>query len=140
LDVYSVGVLTTRSEDAAYDVASRLEGAGIAASITDEEAEPFGHDPPHFEYEVRVAASDWELAQDVIGPPARPCVYSNWRTPTVVSIARRVRDTLDFSGIPILADALQEAGCDDPQILAHCRGRGPHTCNCWVLDEVLGTC
>ena len=38
----------------------------------------------------------------------------------------------------ILADALQEAGCDNPDVLAHCRGPGPHVRGCWVVDLVLG--
>ena len=40
--------------------------------------------------------------------------------------------------MPILADALQDAGCDDEAVLAHCRGAGPHVRGCWVVDLVLG--
>ena len=36
--------------------------------------------------------------------------------------------------MPILADALQDAGCDNEDILSHCRGEGPHVRGCWVLD------
>jgi hypothetical protein len=44
----------------------------------------------------------------------------------------------DFSPMPILADALQDAGCDNADILDHCRGPGLHVRGCWVVDLVLG--
>jgi hypothetical protein len=44
----------------------------------------------------------------------------------------------DFSPMPILADALEDAGCDSPDVLSHCRGPGPHVRGCWVADLVLG--
>ena len=44
----------------------------------------------------------------------------------------------DFTATPILADALQDAGCDSTDILDHCRGPGPHVRGCWVVDLVLG--
>jgi hypothetical protein len=47
-------------------------------------------------------------------------------------------DSRDFSVMPILADALQDAGCDNEDILSHCRGDGPHVRGCWVVDLVLG--
>mgnify|MGYP001076712257 FL=1 len=40
--------------------------------------------------------------------------------------------------MPLLADALMDAGCDHEEILAHCRGEGPHVRGCWVVDLVLG--
>jgi hypothetical protein len=43
----------------------------------------------------------------------------------------------DFSAMPILADALQDAGCDVEIVLEHCRGGGPHYRGCWVVDGVL---
>jgi hypothetical protein len=43
----------------------------------------------------------------------------------------------DFGALPILADALEDAGCEDTDILAHCRGRAPHVPGCWVVDLVL---
>jgi hypothetical protein len=43
-----------------------------------------------------------------------------------------------FDRLPILADALEDAGCDSADPLAHCRGDGPHVRGCWVVDFVLG--
>jgi hypothetical protein len=56
----------------------------------------------------------------------------------VVAFARQMYESRDFSPMPILADALQDAGCDHPDVLAHCRGPGPHVRGCWVVDLVLG--
>jgi hypothetical protein len=50
----------------------------------------------------------------------------------------RLYESRDFSAMPILADALQDAGCDCDDVLAHCRGPGPHVRGCWVVDLVLG--
>jgi hypothetical protein len=47
-------------------------------------------------------------------------------------------DARDFSAMPILADTLQDAGCEDEDVLNHCRGEMLHVCGCWVVDMVLG--
>lgn len=63
----------------------------------------------------------------------------DWRTTTVVALARGMAESGDYSALPILADALQDAGCDNDDVLRHCRdagaagGRGS-----WVVDLVLG--
>jgi hypothetical protein len=79
------------------------------------------------------------LIRDIAGSPFRPVTLDpSWLTSTVVSLARRMYDTRDFSPMPILADALLDAGCDNADILDHCRGDGPHVRGCWVVDLVLG--
>ena len=60
-----------------------------------------------------------------------------WRTDTVAALAAQMRLVGDYSAVPILADALQDAGCDDERILSHCRCGGPHARGCWVVDLVL---
>ena len=57
---------------------------------------------------------------------------------TAVALARQMYESRDFSAMPILADALQDAGCDNEDILSHCRSDGPHVRGCWVVDLVLG--
>jgi hypothetical protein len=47
-------------------------------------------------------------------------------------------ESRDFSPMPILADALQDAGCDSDDVLAHCRGDESHVRGCWAVDLVLG--
>jgi hypothetical protein len=77
--------------------------------------------------------------RDIFGNPFRPVVYDpEWRTPTVLALARQMYDSREFSAMPILADALQDAGCDHAEILDHCRGPGPHVRGCWVVDLILG--
>jgi hypothetical protein len=79
------------------------------------------------------------LLRDIFGNPFRPVAFdAAWRTPTAVSLAKGMYDTRDFGAMPILADALQDAGCDNDDVLNHCRGEGPHVRGCWVVDLVLG--
>jgi hypothetical protein len=83
--------------------------------------------------------SQCNLLRDIFGNPFRPVTFSpSWRTDTTFSLARQMYDARDFSAMPILADALQDAGCDSEDILNHCRGDGPHVRGCWVCDLVLG--
>jgi hypothetical protein len=77
--------------------------------------------------------------RDVAGDPFRPVVFAaEWRTSTAVDLAQLMYESRDFSAMPILADALQDAGCANDDILNHCRGPGPHVRGCWVVDLVLG--
>jgi hypothetical protein len=79
------------------------------------------------------------LLRDIFGNPFRPApVDPGWLTGAVVSLARTMYDSRDFAAMPILADALQESGCDNADVLAHCRGDGPHVRGCWVVDLLLG--
>ena len=79
------------------------------------------------------------LLRDIFGNPFRPVAFDpEWRTSTVVALARPMYESRDFSPMPILADALQDAGCANEDILSHCRGPGPHVRGCWVVDLVLG--
>ncbi|MBA4192538.1 MAG: hypothetical protein C0467_31610 [Planctomycetaceae bacterium] len=79
------------------------------------------------------------LLRDIFGNPFHPVVFlSEWRTSTSVAIAQQMYDSRDFTAMPILADALQDAGCDSAQVLDHCRSGGPHVRGCWVIDLLLG--
>jgi hypothetical protein len=74
----------------------------------------------------------------IFGNPFRPVTFSAaWRTDTVLALAQGMYESRDFSAMPILADALQDQGCTDEAILAHCRGAGPHVRGCHVLDAIL---
>jgi hypothetical protein len=53
-------------------------------------------------------------------------------------IARAIYDGRAFERMPILADALEDAGCGDADILRHCREPGEHVRGCWVVDLLLG--
>jgi hypothetical protein len=77
---------------------------------------------------------------EVVGNPFRPvAVTPEWRTDTAVALARQMYESREFGAMPILADALQDAGCDNEDVLNHCRDAGAnHVRGCWVVDLVLG--
>ncbi|MFO0806182.1 MAG: hypothetical protein U0791_24025 [Gemmataceae bacterium] len=79
------------------------------------------------------------MLRDIFGNPFRPVAFDpSWRTSTAVAIAKGMYESRDFAPMPLLADALQDAGCEHADILDHCRGPGPHVKGCWVVDLVLG--
>jgi hypothetical protein len=76
--------------------------------------------------------------RDVFGDPFDPvAVVPTWRTADVRTLARGIYDERDWGRMPVLADALLDAGCGDERVLSHCRER-LHTRGCWLLDGVLG--
>ncbi len=76
---------------------------------------------------------------DIFGNPFRPITIDpRWQTETVVALATGIYTERAFDRMPILADALEEVGCDHADILAHCRGDGAHVRGCWVVDLLLG--
>ncbi|VTR96240.1 Uncharacterized protein OS=Sorangium cellulosum (strain So ce56) GN=sce5710 PE=4 SV=1 [Gemmata massiliana] len=78
------------------------------------------------------------LARDIFGDPFRPVTLDPaWLTSTVVALAEGIYADRAFDRLPILADALEEAGCGDPGVLSHCRGPGTHVRGCWVVDTLL---
>jgi hypothetical protein len=80
-----------------------------------------------------------QLLREIFGNPFRPATFSpSWRTNTAVSLARQMYESREFSAMPILADALQDAGCDNEDVLNHCREAGVHVRGCWVVDLLLG--
>jgi hypothetical protein len=79
------------------------------------------------------------LLRDVAGNPFRRVALNPaWRTRDVLAVARAIYEERAFERMPVLADALEDAGCTDETILTHCRGRGPHARGCWVVDLLLG--
>jgi len=87
--------------------------------------------------EARTALASF--LRDIFGNPFRPVMFPpDWRTDTTVALAHTMYDSRDFSAMPILADALQDAGCPHEDVLNHCRFGGVHVRGCWVVDLVLG--
>jgi hypothetical protein len=75
------------------------------------------------------------VLHQLCGEPLRsPAPDRRWLTSMVLSIAKGMHESGDLSAMPVLADALEEAGCDDAAVLGHCRSAGPHVPGCWVLD------
>lgn len=77
---------------------------------------------------------------DIFGNPFRPVPFAEaWRTTDAVGLARTIYADHASGRLPILADALEEAGCDVPDVLDHCREPDAvHVRGCWVVDGVLG--
>ncbi len=95
--------------------------------------------------EIIAAEREWNptvqgrVFRDLFPSPFRPVTLDPaCRTQAVVQLARSLYEERRFEDMPVLADALEEAGCQDAVILEHCRGPGPHVRGCWVLDLVLG--
>jgi len=81
------------------------------------------------------------LLHDIFGPlPFREvAILPEWLTSDVTALARGIYDEKAFDRMPILADALQDAGCDNDEVLTHCRRENwEHTRGCWVIDLLLG--
>ena len=79
------------------------------------------------------------LLRDIFGNPFRPVVADPaWLTPTAVAIATAIYADRAFDRMPILADALEEAGCVNADLLLHCCGAGPHVRGYWIVDLLLG--
>lgn len=89
------------------------------------------------EYKMQV-----RLLRDIFGNPFRPVKVAPkwiaWNDRMVRRIAQSIYDERAFDRLPVLADALEEAGCGHEEILNHLRGTGPHVSGCWALDLVLG--
>jgi hypothetical protein len=88
--------------------------------------------------------TSWQCAllRDIFGNPFHPTsVHPGWLTwndGTIPKLAQAIYDERAFDRLPILADALEEAGCADADILSHCRQPGAHVRGCWVVDLLLG--
>ncbi|MBA4192542.1 MAG: hypothetical protein C0467_31630 [Planctomycetaceae bacterium] len=80
------------------------------------------------------------ILRDIFGNPFRPVTIDpSWLTSDVVALATGMYESRDFSAMSILADALQDAGCDNDDVLNHCRDeKQVHVRGCWVVDLVLG--
>lgn len=79
--------------------------------------------------------------RDVAGNPFQPIVVNPlWQTEAVLAIAQSIDREGAFGQLPIVADALQEAGCDDERVLSHCQSSGPHVPGCWLINMLLQRC
>ncbi len=78
------------------------------------------------------------MIRDIFGNPYTPVAFApEWRTKTAMTVARNAYDLQEFACLPVLADALEEAGCHSDEVLTHCRSDDQHFRGCWVLDAVL---
>jgi hypothetical protein len=129
------GDLVRWPANAAFGVAYP-EAAAAATCVAQATAQALGGDT----LETYNAAWRWQcdVVREVFGNPFRPVVvdpvWLAWNDGTVRGMARDVYDERHFDRLPLLADALEDAGCADAGLLEHLRGPGPHVRGCWALD------
>lgn len=102
-----------------------------------------GHREPAWQAAREEAiASFVPLLRDVVGNPFHEPAFEPswlaWNDGTIRKVAQAAYDEGTFDRLPILADALEEAGCTDAALLSHLRGPGPHVRGCWAVDLVMG--
>jgi hypothetical protein len=82
-----------------------------------------------------------DIVRDIFVNPFRPVTlprdFLTWNNSLLPRLAQSIYDSRAFERLPLLADALEEAGCTDPELLNHCRQPGDHVLGCWPLDFVL---
>jgi hypothetical protein len=118
--------------------ASNAIGWDAAMKVQRDEPQPPEYEEAQFAEKARQA----NLLRDIFASlPFRAVVISpSWlraNDGAVIQLARTIYDERAFDRLPVLADALEDAGCDDADLLAHCRGPAPHVRGCWVLDLLL---
>ncbi|MDB5306924.1 MAG: hypothetical protein JWO38_1126 [Gemmataceae bacterium] len=118
-------------------IAHREARAGVGgprrAGLEDDEA------GSHRAESAAVWQAGMQYLKELLNNPIRPlAVEPTWLTPTVLSLAEAVYADRTLDRLPILADALQDAGCENPDLLTHLRGEGPHVRGCWAVDLLLG--
>jgi bacterioferritin-associated ferredoxin len=100
--------------------------------------EPYLRPGFYFIEPIKVAS----ILRELFGNPFRPISFDpawpSWHYGLLVSMAQQIYNSRDFTDMPILADALEEAGCTDAGILGLCRSGGEHVRGCWVVDLLLG--
>jgi hypothetical protein len=79
-----------------------------------------------------------QILRDIFKPYCAVSLSHGWLTTTVKQMAAVIYRERDFNSLPILGDALEDAGCTEVTILDHLRALGPHVRGCWVVDLVLG--
>jgi hypothetical protein len=133
-----------------YSVDNLTQVAAQAASAVAHWQRQHDEDQVKEEDHRRELAAQVPLVKDVFGNPFRPTpvldsAWLAWRGGTVANLARAAYDdrrlpegTLESAHLVVLADALEDAGCADANLLGHLRGPGPHVRGCWVVDLILG--
>lgn len=78
------------------------------------------------------------LLRELFGNPFRLiAIEPKWRTTTVLTLASHIYEKEAFTDMPVLGDALEDAGCEEQRVLQHCRAEEGHLRGCWVVDAIL---
>jgi hypothetical protein len=125
-------------ERLASDIVAAAASGAVACSTLDAGGDRLAADAAkHGE-----SAAQCQLLRDIVGNPFHSVsvdpAWPSWDDGSIPKLAQVIYDDRAFDRLPILADALEEAGCTDADILNHCRQGGEHVRGCWVVDLVLG--
>lgn len=140
---YTDGNASVLELAASYNAADRLEdellwdsrwGEAIVARLARVACDEVGSwEPWYFDRETKV------FLRCIFGSPFRPIALDpGWLTPTVKQLAEAIYEERAFDRLPVLADALEDAGCNQQDILGHLRSGGDHVRGCWAVDLVTG--
>jgi hypothetical protein len=138
---YALHHLAGAGHDALCDYADHVRQAcGRLREVAELEARHAGQDQGAAGRQEFARLAD--LLREVVGNPFRPAEidprWMAWHDGFITSFAQAIYDERAFERMPILGDALEDAGCTDAALLLHCREPREHTRGCWVLDAVLG--
>lgn len=129
-----------RLGDRAYQAVSHLVRAWTEAALGPDVPQRSGSEWKQWQAKHRRSVCYY--LRDLFGNPFRTISVDSrwleWNDRTVPKLAQAIYDERAFERLPILADALEEAGCNDADILNHCRQPGEHVRGCWVIDLLLG--
>jgi hypothetical protein len=140
-------------EEWAFSLSGTCAKATVAAIIRDVVGNPFRPAPlcwcggklavltPLTLEEARTQSRGnlWSVGKSKVTYETDPAQgWLAWNGGTILKVAQAIYDDRRFEDMPILADALEEAGCTNEGILSHCRGSGEHVRGCWVVDLILG--
>jgi hypothetical protein len=130
----AVYAATVAGENIGWDIAECAASEATAALVAAAEKEQ--------RKAVRAAqpAVYLALVREIFGNPFRPvAIAPEWLTSDVLALATGTYDERAFDRLPILADALQDAGCDSDDLMNHLRDpNATHVRGCWALDLILG--
>jgi len=113
----------------------------ILAELASVKAEDAGLPTAPAEQAARAELAAW--VREIFANPCRPLrplppAVLRWNDGTTRRLGQAIYEERAFDRMPILADALLDAGCDDEELIWHCRSAGPHVRGCWAVDLVLG--
>jgi hypothetical protein len=131
--------LVGRYSGGSYSALYGTDGAATAAAYA---AMHEGQSEPDESVLSAERAVQCALLRDIVGTPQGPPsavdpAWLHWQGGAVPKLAAGIYDERAFDRLPLLADALEDAGCADATILGHCRGSGEHVRGCWAVDLVL---
>jgi len=125
------------TERSAWHLSVRQLGRAQAQNVMDD----LRAGNPKRSRHISEASTQASLVREIFGNPFRLRVSRKawllWNDRTIPKMAEAIYTDRAFDRLPILGDALEDAGCTNRDILDHCRGPGPHVRGCWVVDLVL---